>query len=149
AYDVRDGRTREVLAEMRLSSYSLLEDGSALTYAQDVTEKTDYDVILGVDNEVKSIASRGGDPRTVIKSTKGLTLVWSRDGRTFAYSKEGKVFVGSIDGGEARQIAGPAADAKPGDKTEKKDAEKFTAVRLSPRGDWLVASDKKGLWLID
>src|SRR5439155_7140204 len=30
-----------------------------------------------------------------------------------------------------------------------KDVEKFTAVRLSAHGERLVASDKKGLWLID
>ena len=32
---------------------------------------------------------------------------------------------------------------------EKKDVERFTAVRLSARGERLVASDKRGLWLID
>src|SRR6185503_4375118 len=39
----------------------------------------------------------------------------------------------------------PARDA---DK-EKKEKERFNAVRLSTKGDWLVASNKEGLWLID
>ena len=107
AYDVATARTREVVPESRISSYSLLEDGSALTYAEDVTKKTDYDVIFGVDNEVKTLPAQGGAARTLLKSTKGLTLIWSRDGRTYAYSKDGKVFVGTVAGGEPRQIAGP------------------------------------------
>ena len=106
----------------------------------------------------------GGQSRIVIKSTKGITPTWSKDGRHYAYSKEGNVFFASIDDKEARQITGkkPDADkqkaeaavdkakedpAKDGDK--KKEAEKFTAVRLSPEGNWLVASNKDGLWLID
>ncbi len=154
AHDVRLGRNRDVLPDSRVSSYSLLEDGSALTFSEDVTKKTDYEVIFGVDNEVRTMPAQGGAARTVLKSTKGITLVWSRDGRTYAYSKDGKVLTGSIDGGEPRQIAGPVADEakKPdaADKdSDKKDVEKFSAVRLSIRGDRLVASDKKGLWLID
>jgi len=153
-YDLRTGRHRDVLPETRVSGYSLLEDGSAITYSEDVTKKTDYDVIFGVDNEVKTMPAQGGAARTVLKSTKGLTLVWSRDGRAYAYSKDGRVFTGSLDGGEPRQIAGPVGDeAKKSDATDKdgdkKEVEKFTAVRLSGRGERLVASDKKGLWLID
>ena len=89
----------------------------------------------------------------MLKSTKGLTLIWSRDGKRYAYSKDGRIYTGTIDGGEPRQIAGAAADAKKEDADakdgEKKDEEKFTAVRLSARGERLVASDKKGLWIVD
>ena len=142
--------------QARISSYALLDDGSALTYSEDVTKKTDYDVIFGVDNEVKTRPSQGGDSRTLLKSTKGLTLIWSRDGRTYAYSKDGKIFTGTVAGGDPRQIAGPMGDeAKKTDAAdkdkdpEKKDVERFTAVRLSARGERLVASDKQGLWLVD
>jgi dipeptidyl aminopeptidase/acylaminoacyl peptidase len=156
ACTVQSGQTREVLPEARISAYNTLEDGSALTYAEDVTKKTDYDVIFGVDTHVQHVALQGGAPRSVLKSTKGLTLVWSRDGRAYAYSKDGKIFVGSIAGGEPRQIAGPIGplgdDTKKADtdpKDGEKEVEKFTVVRLSPRGERLVASDKKGLWLVD
>ncbi len=155
AYNVGTARTRGVLPESRISSYTLLEDGSSLTYAEDVTKKTDYDVIFGVDNEIKTMPAQGGAARTLLKSTKGVTLIWSRDGRTYAYSKDGKVFAGTVAGTEPRQIAGAIGDdAKKIDTADKdgdkKDVvEKFTAVRLSVRGEHLVASDKKGLWLID
>src|SRR4029453_12728006 len=138
------------------SSYALLDDGSALTYSEDVTKKTDYDAIFGVDNEVKTRPVQGGDSRTLLKSTKGLTLIWSRDGRTYAYSKDGKIFTGTVAGGDPRQIAGPMGDeAKKSDTAdkdkdpEKKDVERFTAVRLSARGERLLASDKRGLWGVD
>jgi dipeptidyl aminopeptidase/acylaminoacyl peptidase len=154
AYDVKTGRYRDVIGETRINSYALAEDGSAVTYSEDVTKKTDYDVIFGVDSEVKAMPPQGGAAKTLLKSTKGLTIVWARDGRTYAYSKDGKVFAGSVDGGEPRQLAGPAGDDKSAeaDKSkdgEKKDVERFTAVRLSPHGERLVMSDKKGLWVID
>jgi len=147
ASDVKTGRTRDVIAETRISSYALLEDGSAVTYSEDITKKTDYDVIFGVDNEVKALTAQGGTPKTLLKSTKGLTITWARDGRTYAYSKDGKVFIGGVDGGEPRQVAGPVAEEKKDEKKE--DIEKFTAVRMSPHGERLVMSDKKGLWIVD
>jgi len=158
AYDVAAGRSRDVVAQTRISSYRLLEDGSAFTYSEDITKKTDYDTIFGIENQVLIAPAAGGAAHTILKSTKGLTIQWSRDGRTFAYSKDGKVFIGSVAGGDPKQIAGPIGDApkdaeKPADADkkdeDKKDEQRLTVVRLSPRGDRLVASDKKGLWLID
>ena len=154
AYDARAGATREIVPETRISSYTFLADGSALTYAEDITKKTDYDVIFGVDNQIEVRPTAGGAPRTVLKSTKGLTLIWSRDGRRYAYSKDGRLFTGTVDGAEPKQIAGPPADAPKnedgdGKDADKKDEERLTAVRLSAGGERLVASDKKGLWLVD
>jgi dipeptidyl aminopeptidase/acylaminoacyl peptidase len=65
------------------------------------------------------------------------------------------VFAGTLAGTEPRQIAGATGDEAKKSETADKDGdkkdvvEKFTAVRLSGRGEHLVASDKKGLWLID
>ncbi|HMD36822.1 MAG TPA: prolyl oligopeptidase family serine peptidase [Vicinamibacterales bacterium] len=156
ACDITRGTNREVLAETRVSNYALAEDGSTVTYAEDITKKTDYDVISGVDNEVRALPAQGGAPKTLLKSTKAITLTWSRDGRTFAYSKDGKVFVGSVDGGESRQLAGAVGDDTQNTKdtkdtkdSEKQDVEKFSVVRLSAHGERLVMSDKKGLWIVD
>jgi hypothetical protein len=107
AYDVRTGRTREVLAETRISSYNLLEDGSALTYAEDVTKKTDYDVIFGVDNEVKTMPARAATRRRC--SSRPRASRWS--GRAMdgphAYSKDGKVLVGTVSGTETASWSRP------------------------------------------
>lgn len=161
SYDVKSGQTSELLAEMKINSYDLSEDGSFISYQQDITKKTDYDVIFGSENQVQILPASGGPSRTLIKSTKGLTITWSKDGRRYAYSKEGSVWVGSVDDKESRQLIGkkPDADkdkseaspdkAKDDADKEKKDKEKFSVVRLSPKGDRLVASNKEGLWVID
>ncbi len=159
AYDVRTGQTREILPEMKLSSYDIAEDGSFITYQEDITKKTDYDVIFGTENQIQLIPIAGGQPRTIIKSTKGLNLTWSKDGRRYAYSKDGNIFIGSIDDKEPRQLIGKKdtdkektdSTDKPKDDADKKEKEKerFSVVRLSPKGDWLVASNKEGLWLVD
>lgn len=160
SYDLKSGQTRELLPEMKINSYDLAEDGSFVRYQEDITKKTDYDVIFGTENQVQILPINGGPARSLIKSTKGLTTTWSKDGRRYAYSKDGSVWVGSVDDKEPRQIVGkkPDADkdkAETPDKNkddadkEKKDKEKFSVVRLSPRGDRLVASNKEGLWVID
>ncbi|PYS66940.1 MAG: hypothetical protein DMF73_20525, partial [Acidobacteria bacterium] len=90
--------------------------------------------------------------------------MWSKDNRRYAYSKDGNVFFGSIEDKEARQLLGkkPEAEkekkessdkpkddaAKDADKKES-DKERFNVVRLSQKGDWLIASNKEGLWLVD
>jgi dipeptidyl aminopeptidase/acylaminoacyl peptidase len=166
AYDVKAGRAREVLGEMKLGAFNLSEDGSFVAYQEDITKKTDYDVIFGSESRVQIIPAAGGEPRVVIKSTKGINVIWSRDGRRYAYSKDGQIFFGSIDDKEPRQLTGkkeekaekPADDAgaeKPKDDADKdaekqrRDKERFNAVRLSRAGDRLIASNKEGLWLID
>lgn len=161
AYDLKSGQTRELLPEMKLGSYDISEDGTFVTYAKDITRKTDYDVIGGAENEIHLMPSAGGQSRLIIKSTKGLNILWSRDGRHYAYAKDGNLFFASIDDKDARNLTGKksepdkekAADAKtdsPSDADkDKKEKEKFSVVRLSPNGSSLVASNKEGLWMVD
>lgn len=161
AYDIKTGQARELIPEKRLSSYDISEDGSFIRYGEDITKKTDYDVIFGGESQVQ-ILPIGGQPRTLIKSTKGLSLIWSRDSRRYAYAKDGNIFSGSIDDKEPRQLTGKKEEAekdkmaeaadKPKEDAAKEEArkkERFSAVRLSPSGDRLIASNKEGLWLID
>ncbi len=112
-YDVKAGQTRELMPEKRITSYELAKDGSFLTYYQDITKKTDYDVINGVDNHVRLMPLAGGQSRSIIKDTHGLTnIIWSKEGRHYAYAKQGNAFFGSIDDKEARQLTGKK-DEKP------------------------------------
>ncbi|HSQ19392.1 MAG TPA: prolyl oligopeptidase family serine peptidase, partial [Blastocatellia bacterium] len=159
AYDLKAAQTRELVPETKLGSYDLDEGGSFIFYSEDVTRKTDYDVIGGTDNQIHLMPAAGGERRTIIKSTKGINVLWSRDHRRYAYSKDGNIFTGSIDDKEPRQLTGKKSEdektksestEKPKDDTDKaKDKEKFSVVRLSPKGDWMVASNKEGLWLMD
>ena len=165
AYEVKTGQLRELIPETKLASYDLAEDGSFITYSEDITKKTDYDVIGGTDNQIHLVPAAGGERRTIVKSTKGINIVWSRDRRSYSYAKDGNIFVASVDDKEPRQLTGKKPDAdktkaeaaadKPKDDSakdadkEKKDKERFSVVRLSPKGDWLVASNKEGMWLMD
>jgi dipeptidyl aminopeptidase/acylaminoacyl peptidase len=157
AFEVKTGKWTELIANTKLGTYELTEDGAALTYQADITKKTDYDVIFGSDGELRAMPAAGGNSTVLLKSTKGLTLIWSRDGRHYAYTKDGVVMLGGIEGGDAKPVAGtksPAPDKdKPEEPTEaekeKRAKERFTAVRLSPKGDFLVASNKEGLWMVD
>ena len=159
AFDPKTGDLTELITETKLSSYELGEDGSFITYQEDVTKKTDYDVIFGVENQVLVKFLAGGsanDPRMLIKSTKGIRLIWSQDGRRYAYAREGNLFTGTIDDKEPRQLTGLKDDKvsttiEPANKEDekKKEKERYNPVRLSPKGEWLIASNKEGLWLIE
>jgi dipeptidyl aminopeptidase/acylaminoacyl peptidase len=159
AYDVKSGKWTEIVPHSKLPSYEISEDGAVVIYQHDITKKTDYDTIGGREDEVCVMPTEGGASRVLLKSTKGLTLIWSRDGRHYAYTKDGAVWLGGIDGGEAKQVAGPPKaepdknqdnKADPDEAEKKKRAkERFTAVRLSPNGDRLVASNTEGLWIVD
>lgn len=156
SYDLKTAQSREVLPETKINSYNLAEDSSFISFFEDITKKTDYDVIFGAENQVRILPSAGGEARIILKSTKGINLIWSKDGRRYAYSKDGNIFFASIDDREPRQITGKKEEKektepsdKPAEADKEKQKERFNTVRLSPTGDQLVASNKEGLWLID
>src|SRR3972149_639499 len=62
--DIATGAARTVLPERRVSSYQMARDGSCVSYQEDLTEKTDYEVIGGSDNALRVVPSSGGEPRT-------------------------------------------------------------------------------------
>jgi dipeptidyl aminopeptidase/acylaminoacyl peptidase len=165
AYDLKSGQSSELVPQSKVNSFDFSEDGSFLSYNEDITKKTDYDVIFGSESQVQVKPLSGGETRTLLKSTKGVSLIWSRDGRRYAYAKDGNLFTGSVDDKEPRQLTGKkpggaAAEGEGGKDAEKdkekdkerekeKDKERFSAVRLSAKGDWLIASNKEGLWLVN
>jgi dipeptidyl aminopeptidase/acylaminoacyl peptidase len=158
AYNTTSSQIREVLPEKRLNSTDLAQDGTFLTYFEDITKKTDYDVINGTESQVQLLSLGTGPARMLIPSTKDLRIVWSRAGRHYAYAKKGDIFFAAIDDKEARQLTGkedkpekPPAPAEPSaaDADQAKTKETFSVVQVSPKGDRLVASSKKGLWMLD
>ncbi len=165
AYEVATAKTRELLPEAMIASYGVAEDGSVITYNEDITKKTDYDVIFGSENKALvapatcAQKSAGCAPARVLFPTlKGMTLVMASDGKHYAYGKDGRVFIASVDDTAAKLIAGPAKDAKPKSDSaadtskaakDAKDKERFSAARFSPKGDALIVSNKDGLWLVD
>jgi dipeptidyl aminopeptidase/acylaminoacyl peptidase len=155
AYDLKSRQTNELLPEAMMSNWDLTEDGALVTYSEDITKKTDYDVIFGSESKLMARQLADGKTRTVLPTLKGLSLVWSEDGTRYAYGKEGRVYVATLNDTAAKQVAG-APEAKrdtPPDTTkearERRDRERFTPVRYSPTNDALLVSSREGLWLLD
>ena len=118
AYEIRSGKIVEVLPEGRVTTWNLAEDDSTVVWQEDVTPKTDYDVIFGTETRLLSdhLTGRPSERLTVLPSVKGLSLVWTRDGLRFAYAKDGRLYVGSARDTLRRQLAGrdsAAADPTP------------------------------------
>jgi len=156
AYDVATRKTRELIPEGMIASYTLVARDSVIVYSEDVTTKTDYDVIFGTENRLVARGQGTSTPRTIVPSLKSTTLIWTEDGHRFAYGKEGRVFIGSPSDSGGRQIAGPPAgqrDSSTSDTSaaakERRARERFTPVRFNADGSLLLVSNRQGLWVAD
>jgi dipeptidyl aminopeptidase/acylaminoacyl peptidase len=151
--DVGTGRVAELLPETPLGDAHRTADGAVLVWQEDVTEKTDYTRISGRDFKVLARAAAGGEPRVLVENTRELALRWSGDGRSFVYGKDGALFAGTVEGGEPRRLLGPdsAAGAPPADSAARaaRRAARFSPVRLSETGAWLIATNPDGFWLVE
>ena len=156
AYDLATRRTRELIPESMISSYTLVAGDSVIVFSEDITAKTDYDVIFGTENRLVARAQSGAATRTLLPSLKNTTVVWTEDGRRFAYGKEGRVFIGSPRDSGGRQIAGPPAgqrDTSTSDTSaaarERRARERFSPLRFNADGSMLLLSNRQGLWVAD
>ena len=156
-YHVDGGRIEELLPETTLGTVALTADGTMLRYEEDITTKTDYAEILGREHRLLSRPAGGGEAKTLVANTKGMTFRWSGDGRSYVYAKDGKVFFGTVEGGDPRTLTGedaPKAGEEPADSVartaerERREKERFTPARLDQSGQWLIATNKEGFWLI-
>jgi len=165
--DLATGQPRIILPERRLSSYSVARDGTFITFQEDETAKTDYDVIGGTDSALRMVQTAGGEPVTIAEARdlKGMTLRWSDDGRMFAYARKGEVFVQRVDEKQPRSLTPPPKkeDAKPGagpanppaaesarnGKPSKDDPESFSVGPFSRGGERLLITSTKGWYVVD
>jgi dipeptidyl aminopeptidase/acylaminoacyl peptidase len=155
AYNASTGAITELVPETKLGNFELSDDGGVVVFNEDITKKTDYDVIFGTENQLvtRKLTCATNCVKTVLPSLKNTTIVWARDNRRFAYSKDGRVFVSSIDDTTKKLVAGlPLNEKRDTADTSKatrdrRERERFAVVRYSPIGDALVISNKEGLWL--
>jgi dipeptidyl aminopeptidase/acylaminoacyl peptidase len=161
AWDLASGTIKTLHPEGLIGQWTLSKDGSALTTQEDVTKKTDYDVIGGREFKLVTQSTGGGASRTLFPTLKNTQVLWADDGQRYVYTRDGRVYVGSIADTTRRQLLGatgpvrPAADAAaPNADTSaavraQRAKERFSAVRWSPKGDAIVASNSEGMWLVD
>jgi dipeptidyl aminopeptidase/acylaminoacyl peptidase len=150
-WDLGARKLTELLPETPIASFRLTEDGSALVFERDVTEKTSYDVIFGTRNQLEVLPLAGGGPRVLMKPYEQRAFVWSKDRKLLAYADKGDIFVMSLDDKEPRRLTGekepetpmkeaaePAKDAPP-----KKKKPTWSPVRFSPDGASLLATSAR------
>ena len=148
--DPATGRVTEVLPEARLTSFRLARDGSFVTVLDDVTEKTDYDVIFGTHNAVKHLplaAGASAPARTLVdaKTLKTTTPRWSDDGRVMAWADKGEVFVQRVDEAVARSVTPkPAGDAAVAGAEPADGAESFAVSAFSRDASRLLVTSPRG-----
>ena len=145
--DPRTGDARAVLAPTKITDYQPARDGSFVVFREDVTEKTNYDVIGGTDNALKIV--RAGATRTLLdaKTLKTMNPTWSDDRTLFAFADKGQVFVQRIDDEKPRAIT--PKDEKPADAQSKpdQDAESFSVGPISRDNARIILTSKKG-WYV-
>jgi dipeptidyl aminopeptidase/acylaminoacyl peptidase len=148
--DPATGAATVIVPAAAITNYQLARDGSLVTWLEDSTQKTSYDVIFGTDNAARALA-RGGQPKTVLdaRTLKTMTPRWSDDSRTLAYAEKGEVFVQRIDEDRPRSITPkPKKDpADPPPAAGEDDAESFSVVSFSRDGSKLLLTSKKG-WYV-
>jgi dipeptidyl aminopeptidase/acylaminoacyl peptidase len=156
AAEIATGKTRELIPESRISTFTLGPGDTVLTFNEDITKKTDYDVIFGTENRLVRRSLNGGTSKVLLPSLKNTTVVWSQDGSRYAYGREGRVYLASLGDSTGRQIAGAAAadSARAASDTsrearDRRANERFTPIRLSANGDALLLSNRQGIWLMN
>ena len=152
------GAVTTLVPETRIGTWTLAADGTSVTVQEDITKKTDYDVIGG--REWKLVSYAAGAPRTLLASTKNTQITWAEDGVHYATGRDGRIFLGTTADTSQRQLAGPTgtpagAPAASADvdtsaaARAKRDAERFTAMVFNGDGSKLLAENTTGLWVVD
>ena len=155
AIDVASGRATELLPEGNIATFSLSADDALLAYQEDITPKTDYDVIFGTENRLMLRQVGATTPATIVHPTlRGMTLSWAEDGRRYAYARDGRVYVARLGDGTPRQIAGPDSAPAAGQDTSAATRQaranaRFAIARWSPGGDALLLTNPQGYWVAD
>jgi dipeptidyl aminopeptidase/acylaminoacyl peptidase len=148
--DPRTGEVRTLLAATRLTDYQLARDGTTITFREDATKKTDYEVIFGTQNHLKAVGA--GPTRTLVdaQALKTMNPQRSDDGTVFAYADKGQVFVQSINDEKPRSITPKVEPAKPtasAGAAADMESESFSVGPFSRDASKILLTSKKG-WYV-
>jgi dipeptidyl aminopeptidase/acylaminoacyl peptidase len=153
ALDPRTGATRALLDRTKLTDYQVSRDGAFITFREDVTEKTDYDVIFGTQNHLK--LARDGAVSSLVdaKTLKTSTPRWSDDGTLFAFADKGEVFIQSVNDEKPRSLTPkpekPADEATRGTTGEKdEEPESFAPGPIGRDNSRIVLTSRKGWYVV-
>jgi dipeptidyl aminopeptidase/acylaminoacyl peptidase len=146
--DPASGIATVIVSPAPITNSQQSRDGSLVTWLEDSTEKTNYDVIFGTDNAIRA-QSRGAQPKTVLdaKTLKTVTPRWSDDQRAFAYADKGEVFVQRIDEEKPRSITPKPKRDTAAPAASDEENESFSVTSFSRDGSKVLITSKKG-WYV-
>lgn len=145
--DIDDGTVTELLQEGRFSGVEISEEGNKMIFVEYVPLKTTYDRRGGTEYGLYMIdLETPGKPDTLeTKKEKRLNIRWNSSKTMYAYTDSGHVYVRSVFDKEKIKISTDTTEIIDKDTLDAK----FSVMRWSPDDKNLLASSKKGYWLID
>jgi len=145
--ELKSRKVTELLPEGRYGNIRQSHDGKFMTYVRNYPEKTVYTRSGGTEYELFMLDMQApGEPKSLRKRTsRRLNLTWNENNDTFAYAEKGDIFVQSVFDEEPRNLTKDKVKPAEGDTAKVR----FSMMRWSPGGSQLLASTKKGYWLID
>lgn len=151
--DVKSGATTDVLPEALRQQWQLSRDGAHVVYTEDITTKTDYDVIGGTEQKLWTRALAGGEARVLFPTLRNVRLVWDRDLRRYAWLQGDQLMVGTLGDSARVRVAGDSATAAARADTSaaartRRARERFTPVSFAD-ANTLIATNPEGMWVVD
>lgn len=152
AMDRATGKATDVLPEAMRQQWTVTRDGRTVVYTQDISKRTDYDVIGGSEQRLLARDVNGGAETVVFPTLRNVRLVWARDGRRYAFSRDDQLWTGSIDDTIRTRLAGDSGSRSDtsAEARARRTRERFTPVSwIDGAQPQLVATNNEGLWLLD
>jgi len=137
----------ELLPECRYGGLRFSKQGNKLIYSQTYPLKTVYDRKGGTEYALSMIDLTDNNKidTLVKKSDKRISTNWNEENTMYAYADSGHVFLRSIFEKEGKKISKDLTEIVKKDTSKVK----FSINRWHPDGSKILASSKKGYWLID
>jgi dipeptidyl aminopeptidase/acylaminoacyl peptidase len=158
SWTLATGRVAQVVPEGMTAAFTPALAGGTLSWTDDITRKTDYDVIMGREDRLLTRVGDSGEPTVLMPSLKDVTWRWAEDGVRYFYAKDGAIWYGRVPGAGQkpdslrRRIAAP--DSVPASDTtdaarRRRSRTRLTLLRAAEAGDAVLAQTAEAIWLID
>ncbi len=151
--DRASGASTDILPEAMRQSWQVSQDGAMVVYTEDITTRTDYDVIGGSEHKLLARAVSGGTPAVLFPTLKNVRLVWDRAGRRYVWLQGDQLLTAQLGDSARTRLAGDSVASR--DTTAaartRRAKERFTPVSFvdGAATPQLVATNPDGIWLID
>jgi len=144
--ELKSGVVTKLLPEGMYTGLSVSAEGDKLSFVENSPIKTVYDRKGGIEYQLCMVDLDDPEDKSILmeKTKERINIRWNDDNTSFAFIDSNQVYIRSIYKDSTIQIST--------DTTEiiKKDTSKvrFSVNRWSPDGKSILASSKKGYWLI-